>query len=139
MAAQPLNILKYLGLPLLVLLFLLVCKIKKLFAFKDLVVIVPIMMYLPLFFVAFKGWLAVRYLSPIIPLVAVLVSKLFIPGTPSMANKWLRQLVLFLCLIQFVFTLGFVYLNRQVTPQEREAINYIKENTPPDVKNVDSR
>jgi len=68
MAAQPLNILKYLGVSLLLLLLLLAVNFRKLFLTKDLIVILPIIIYIPLFFIAFKGWLAVRYLSPIIPL-----------------------------------------------------------------------
>ena len=164
--AQPLNILKYLGLSLPLLLLLLAINLRKLSLIKDLIVFLPIAIYLPLFFIAFKGWLAVRYLSPIIPLAVVLVSKLFTPlerrpphlcrdakcnkfeqGSkllpnlltgftqleedslcPSRLSKRLRQVVLLLCLLQFASTLLFVYMKRQVSPGEREAINYIKSN-----------
>ena len=144
MAAQPLNIPKYLGVSLLLLLLLLAVNFRKLFLTRDLIVILPVIIYLPLFFIAFKGWLAVRYLSPIIPLTVVWVSKLFTPlegsafqlRSPFLPgnNKLLRQVIFILCLLQFTSTLVFVYMNRQVSLGEREAINYIKNNIPLDAR-----
>jgi len=138
MAAQPLNILKYLGVALLLLILLYVVNLKQLFAVKDLLLILPIATYLPLFFVAFKGWLAARYLSPIVPLVAVLVSPLLSSSDVSPFSSTtvlrLRQVVLFLCLLQIASTLVLVYMDRQVSSGEREAINYIKRAIPHDAR-----
>ena len=133
---EPLDIPRYLGLVLLLLLLLLIVNLRKLFVIKDLILLLPIITYIPLFFIAFKGWLAIRYLSPIIPLAVVLVSKLFTPlpdhHAPSRISKWLRQVIFILCLLQFISTLVFVYMKRQVSPREREAINYIRSYIPPD-------
>ncbi len=132
MINQPLNVPKYLGIPLLLLLLLFIVNIRRLFEIKDLILILPIIIYLPLFLIILKESLGVRYLAPILPLAVVLVSKLFLPREyspqPYWANKGLRQLVLFLCILQFVSTLVFVYMSRQISPAERNAIQYIKNN-----------
>jgi hypothetical protein len=132
---EPLDIPRYLGVVLLLLLLLAMLNFRKLYERKDLALLLPILLYLPLYLVAFKGWLSVRYISPIIPLAVVLVSKLFAEHrTNPRTFQWLRPLVFVLCLLQFFSTLVFVYVKRQVTPAERDAIEFIKREVPPDAR-----
>jgi hypothetical protein len=132
---EPLDIPRYLGAVLLLLMLLFIVNFRKLYERTDLILLLPMLVYFPLYLIAFKGWLSVRYMSPIIPLAVVLVSKLFMPvpddhprGRPS---RWLRRVIFFLCLLQFFATLAFVYANRQVSPGERKAMAYIQSSLPP--------
>ncbi len=116
------NILKYMGIPMFCLGLFYLVNIKKLLSRKETILLIPFFLYLFLFFIAFKGWLAMRLLSPIFPLVAVLVSKAFI----LLKNKILKYLIFVLCAVQFFGMLAFVFTQRKLSVDERLAFDYIK-------------
>ena len=120
------NIPNYLGLSLLVLLAIYIFKFRKMFKKQDLLLALPIIIYLPLYAIFFKGWWAVRYLSPIIPLLAILVSKTFTAGKHK---RW-GYLIIALCLVQFAAALVYVVNERRITPDEKEAFDFIKKEIP---------
>ena len=123
---RPSNILKYLGLCLLILLGIYLFGFRRLYQRQDLILALPIIVYLPLYAMFFKGWWAVRYLSPIVPLLAILASKTFTAGK----KKRLGYLIIALCLAQFAAALGNVSNERRITADEKEAIAFIKKEIP---------
>ena len=128
--AKPVNVPKYLGLvfPLLVIPGLI--NFRKLIASKDLILLAPIFIYLPLYAIVFGGWLGIgmRWLSPIIPLMVILTAKVF----TFVRNKRLKCVVFVLCAVQFLSVLLFVYDQRQLNLSEREALSYIRDKIPTD-------
>lgn len=116
------NIPQYLGVSLSFLLLLFLTNVKKIFSSKDLILIFPIFIYLIFFFGLFREWAAARLLSPIVPLLAILASKVFI----SLKSDKLKYLIYGLCALQFIGVLIFVYTQRKLTPDEIKAFDYLK-------------
>jgi 4-amino-4-deoxy-L-arabinose transferase-like glycosyltransferase len=129
-AYQVTNILKYLGagLPLLLLMYLI--HVRKYFFHKDLILISSVCIYTVIYFCLFREWAAVRLLSPIFPLLAVLASKTFI----YLKSNKLKYLICVLCFLQFAGVLIYVCKDRKSTPDEIQAYDYLKKDVP-----VDSR
>jgi hypothetical protein len=116
------NIVKYMGIVLVCLVIAYFISIKQAFSHKDAVLLLPICIYILLWFIVFKGWLAARLLSPIVPMIAILASKVFI----LQKNKKVKYLILGLCAAQFLGALIFVCMQRKFTEGEYKAFNYVK-------------
>lgn len=119
---NPSDMVRYLGivLPLFVILYFVMRKRER----KDIYFWVLIGSYIVGYLWIF-GVSDIRYLLPVIPLVVILASKVFV----SLNKKW-RVLLLVLLLFQFVAALFYVTERRQITPEIREGFSYIRENVP---------
>jgi len=127
---KPINIPKYLGLCLLVLLGIYFFRFRRLYQKQDLLLAFPVIVYLPLYAIFFKNAWAMRYLGPILPLVAILAAKVF---TTDKGKKF-SHLIIGLCLLQFVATLVYVSINRTIKPGEREMLDYSREEVSADAR-----
>lgn len=121
---NPTDVVKYLGVAFLILMFLYF--IKRRFEKKDFWLWAPIVSYI-IFYVFFFGLNSdIRYLSPVIPLLCIFISKAFI----SIKNSSLKKFIIGLCIIQLVSTCIYVYSKRQLSEEEKQAFQYVKENIP---------
>ena len=68
----------------------------------------------------------IRYLLPIAPFLSIIASK----AISSWDKKWVKGLICLVCMAQFLSVLVFVYFHRRIPPEIKEAIHYIKKNTP---------
>jgi hypothetical protein len=123
---KPSNIPKYLGLSLILLLAAYLFGIRRFYEKQDFLLLLPIIVYFPLYILFFKGWWGLRYLAPVLPLVAILASKPF----AAAKQKRLGYMAIALCLIQFAAVWGFVISERRITPEEKAAFGYIKSEIP---------
>ena len=121
---NPLDIVRYLGivLPVFLILYFVMRKRER----KDRYFWVLIASYMVGYLWIF-GASDIRYVLPIVPLIAILASKVFVS-----ANRILRVILLLLLFIQSVAALFYVTERRQITPEIREGFSYIGENIPPD-------
>lgn len=128
---NPENLLKYLGIPLwlgVVLYFL-----KKKPELRDGLFLIVILGYLPLYFHFFRGFLAVRYLLPVVPVISLLSAK----GLLHLREKQVRFKTLALIILfsgQFLGALAYVRVKRTIPPGIRSAYEYVKQKTPPDAR-----
>lgn len=71
---------------------------------------------------------SIRYLVPILPMVAILASK----GLVTVKRKWFVNIIFALCILQMLISTLYVYQARKPSPLLIEAYNYIRLNTPPE-------
>jgi 4-amino-4-deoxy-L-arabinose transferase-like glycosyltransferase len=128
---DPVSIVKYLGLCLPWLLALYMAGFRKRFHRNDGLLLAIIILYLVLYVLVFRRFLIVRYLSPVLPLTAVLAGKVL---STLQHRKWLRYLVWGFCGVQFLSALLFVYNQRQITFPEEEMLNYIESEVSSDAR-----
>jgi 4-amino-4-deoxy-L-arabinose transferase-like glycosyltransferase len=121
----PENLVKFLGICLPFLLILSI--VRNRYEKKDAWLLLPSFSYMPFYFFFFKDYWAVRYLSPILPLLAIFVAKGLVKGS---LNRHLRIAVILACFAQLLVTLGYVYSERSVTLLEKEALTYINSHVP---------
>jgi len=100
---QPLNIVKYLGIVMLFSIGLYI--LNKKYSKKDSFLLISIFAYLILFLYFFRHGLIIRYLSPILPMLAVISSL----GIASLKTKWLRNALIIMLFVQFVGSTYYVY------------------------------
>lgn len=122
---QPWNLVLYFGVPILIGLVLYLT--KRLWQRDDMVLWLPVIVYLLFFPVLFRYSLPVRNLSPILPALSILAAK----GIASLNWNKLRAAFAFLCLFQFLATAGNVYVRRQAPQGIREAFGFVGSHTPP--------
>ena len=118
------DVTKYFGASLLLLLILYL--IKRNFLRRDYLLWVPTLFYFLFFIFFFNIDADVRYLLPISPFLSVIASRAISSGE----KKPLKIFILILCCAQFLGVLVYVYFHRRIPPEIREAIHYIKGNTP---------
>ncbi len=123
---NPIDIIKYLGIVLLIALALYV--IYKRYEKKDLKLWVPILCYFLFFCYIFNPGSDIRYIIPIVPFLVVLSSKVI----ECFKVKWLSYIIIFLCFSQFIGTVLFVRINRQIPKEIEEGFAYLKNNTSDD-------
>lgn len=123
------NLPKYLGMMFPFLLIFYLFKIKVNFEQQDLILLVPILIYISLMLVSFKGWLGYRYIAPILPFAAILSAK----ALSRFAKKYLVLIVL-VCCFQFLFTLLYVAKERKISYSEKQEIEFIKKEISADSK-----
>jgi 4-amino-4-deoxy-L-arabinose transferase-like glycosyltransferase len=116
---------KYLG---IIFPFLFIWKIITIFKYKnyqekEIFIWAPVVIYIPLYLIAFQGWWEIRYLSPILPLLCIVSA-----DSLRYIKKTHTNVIISLAgLIMFAATVSFTYIDRQVTPQEESAIEYVKQ------------
>ena len=115
---------KYFGVSLL--LFLILYLIKRKFLKRDFLLWMPILFYFLFFIFFFNIDGDIRYLLPISPFLSVIASR----PISSWDKKPLKILILIICFAQFLSILVYVYSHRRIPPEIKEAIHYIKKNTP---------
>lgn len=119
---NPIDIIKYFGISFWIIFSYYF--INKTYKRKDLWLWVPTIIFMVFFLYFFKLKADVRYLLPIIPLVSIIVSQ----GFTSIKNKFIKNFIIVLCIIQVLSTGLYVYSKRQLSIEEKGAFRYIKEN-----------
>lgn len=115
---------KYFGL-LFPLLFL--WRIISIFKYKDFhkkefFLVIPILIYIPFYLIAFRGWWEIRYLSPIIPLLCI-----FSVRGIRYLKPWIRSIIVVVGLMMFLSTIVFTYIERRITLPEKGIMELIKQ------------
>jgi hypothetical protein len=119
-----LNIFRFLGIAFIGSLCLYV--LLKRFQKKDLFLLIPSIGYFLFFLVLFRKNPDVRYLLPIIPMLAILAAK----GMCLPNKSLIVKSVMTICIFQSLFTLGFVYRSRQVSKDIESSFDFIRGNIP---------
>jgi 4-amino-4-deoxy-L-arabinose transferase-like glycosyltransferase len=124
---NPIDIIKYFGLVLLILLaiYVLFRKYEK----KDVSIWLLVVSYYLAFCYIFYPGSDVRHILPVMPLLAVLASK---PVASLVNKRWLKILLVSLCFLQFASTILYVRGQRQIPKGIMEGFTYLRENTDPD-------
>jgi len=123
---NPIDLIKYLGLVFLFLLLFHIFRFRR-WERKDLSLWVPVISYLILFLIFFGVRSDLRYLVPILPFLAVLITPSFL----SLRRSW-RWVLIGVCILQFASTSFYVHQKRQLSPGIKEAFEYIRNNVPKD-------
>ena len=121
---DPVDIVKYLGLALIVSMVLYLALRK--FRAKDLFLWAPAACYILIFFYFFRLGADIRYLCPVVPFLCLIGGK----ALAGLDRKFVKSCVVGICVLQFIMTCGYVYAKRQLPPQEQEAFQYIRQNIP---------
>lgn len=122
---RPVNIFKFLGVCLPILLF--VALLRNRYEKRDWWLLLPCFTYLIFYLYFFKADLAVRYLSPIIPLLGIFAAKVLVENS---ARRYMKTGVLLICIAQMLVVLGYVYPERRITPGEEAGLSYVNSHIP---------
>jgi len=125
---NPLDIVKYFGIFLLITLVIYI--MFKLYEKKDLILWGVIICYFLFFCYMFHPGSDIRYLLPIVPLLAILSSKSIVKYVNL---RWLKTLFIIFCLLQFISTVLVVRARRQIPEGIEEGFAYLRNETAPDV------
>ena len=125
---NPLDVVKYFGVVLLIALVIYI--LFRIYEKRDLVMWLPVVCYFFFFCYIFHPASDIRYLLPILPLFAILSSKVIV----KYSDKRLPaiMLVCFLCFLQFSGTLIYLREKRQVAKGIDEGFAYLRQNTATD-------
>ena len=123
---DPVDIVKYLGIVLLVL--CLSYFIRRTFKRNDIRLWIPIIGYMVVFFFFFGLRADIRYLTPIVPLLSIIAARYFV----SVKRPFFRNCIVGICVLQLISCCGYVYARRQITREETQAFKYISENVQDD-------
>ncbi len=118
------DLIKYLGVVFLFLLLLHIFRFRR-WERKDLGLWVPVISYLIVFLIVFGVQSDLRYLVPVFPFLAVLVTPSFL----SLRRSW-RWVLIGVCILQFASTSFYVHQKRQISPGLMEGFEFIKNNVP---------
>jgi 4-amino-4-deoxy-L-arabinose transferase-like glycosyltransferase len=121
---NPVDIVKYLGIVLLT--TLVIYALFKIYEKKDLILWGPVICYFLFFCYMFHPSSDIRYLLPIMPLLAILSSKVIVN---YWNKKWLKISLVFLCLLQFSSAVLYVRAKRQISKGIEEGFAYLRYNT----------
>jgi len=124
---NPVDIVKYFGVVLLIALVIYV--LFRIYEKKDLILWIPIICYFFFFCYIFFPGSDIRYLLPILPLLAILSSKVIVKYCNK---KWLNVPLIILCLLQFGSTVVYVRAKRQIPKGIVEGFAYLRDDTAPD-------
>jgi 4-amino-4-deoxy-L-arabinose transferase-like glycosyltransferase len=123
--SNPIDLVKYLGLALLFLVFLHLFRFRR-WDRKDIIFCIPMISYLISFIILFGLNSDIRYLLPILPFLIVLVT----PSYLFLGRKW-RFIIMSVCVLQFLSTTYYVHQKRLISPELKEGFEYIRKNVPP--------
>ncbi|MHC4544012.1 MAG: ArnT family glycosyltransferase [Planctomycetota bacterium] len=124
---KPVDIVKYFGVVLLIALVIYV--LFRIYEKKDLILWIPVICYFFFFCYIFFPGSDIRYLLPVVPLFAILSSKVIVKYCNK---KWLNVPLIILCLLQFGSTFLYVRAKRQIPKGIAEGFAYLRSNTAPD-------
>ena len=118
------DIIKYFGIPFLILLFyyLFLRKYEK----KDILVITVLVGYGIFYFTFFGVESDIRYVLPIIPFVSILLGKSFY----KLGSRSLKKILILGCALQIILVSFYVNQERTVTTPIKEGYEYIRSNIP---------
>jgi len=125
--SNPVDIVQYLGIVLLITLAIYV--LFRIYEKKDLILWLPVICYFLFFCYIFFPGSDIRYLLPILPLLAILSSKAI---AKYVNKKWLNISLIILCLLQFSSTVLYVRAKRQIPKGIKEGFAYLRDDTSPD-------
>lgn len=130
---DPLSMPTYLGIPLLLLLpGYFVFRRRK---FRDLILLLPVVLYFVEYLYFFRGQWAVRYLAPIFGLLSVLSAAGLQDIRARLGSRPARAMLLILgvvCVLQYAGAIAKIITARQVSGEIREAYQYIAREAPED-------
>lgn len=130
---DPLSMPTYLGIPLLLLLpGYFVFHRRK---FRDLILLLPVVLYFVEYLYFFRGQWAVRYLAPIFGLLSVLSAAGLQDIRARLGSRPARAMLLILgvvCVLQYGGAIAKITTTRQVSGEIREAYQYIAREAPED-------
>ncbi|UCF57601.1 MAG: glycosyltransferase family 39 protein [Deltaproteobacteria bacterium] len=121
---NPIDLIKYFGLPFLFLLFFYLFFMRR-WDRKSATLWVPVISYLIPFIIIFGVKTDIRYLIPILPFLILLS----IESVLSLGKRW-RFVMISVCILQFVSTTYYVHQKRQISPEVKEGFEYIKKKVP---------
>ena len=121
------DIVKYFGIVLLTALVIYV--LFKLYEKKDLILWLPVIFYFLFYCYLFHPNSDIRYLLPIVPLLAVLSSKVIVN---YLSKRWLKISLLCICMLQLGATAFHVRTQRQIPKGIKEGFTYLRNETAPD-------
>jgi hypothetical protein len=121
---NPLDLVKYFGFAILFL-FIFQFFSKNKWNRKSLIYVVPIVSYLLSYLFVFGTNSDIRYLIPILPLLAVLI-------TPSFFSlgKPLRVIFIGVCILQFLGATYYVHRERRLLPEVKNGLDYVRDHVP---------
>jgi len=119
---NPLDIVKYFGIPFLILLGFFLIHIKK-WDKKYNIILVPVVSYFLFFYIIFGINSDIRYLIPIVPFLVLMVVPSMLPF-----KKPFMVCIISACILQFIATTWYVHTKRQIPFEINEVFNYIREN-----------
>ncbi|HUL21098.1 MAG TPA: glycosyltransferase family 39 protein [Thermodesulfobacteriota bacterium] len=122
--SNPEDLAKYLGFTFLFLLLIHFVRLRR-WNKRDAIFWIPVVSYLIPFLIVFGTGSDIRYLIPILPFLAVLITPTFF----SLGKVW-RFAVIGVCVLQIAGTSYYVHQRRQIPPGVREGLEYIRENVP---------
>ncbi|MCK4828299.1 glycosyltransferase family 39 protein, partial [bacterium] len=125
--SDPVDIVKYFGIVLLI--TLAIYALFKIYEKKDLMLWLPVICYFLFFCYIFHPASDIRYLLPVVPLLAILSSKAIVYYWDK---KWLKISLIILCLLQFSSSVLYVRCKRQIPKGIAEGFAYLRGNTAPD-------
>jgi 4-amino-4-deoxy-L-arabinose transferase-like glycosyltransferase len=124
---NPVDIVKYFGIVLLIALVIYI--LLKIYEKRDLMIWLPVVCYFFFFCYIFHPGSDIRYLLPMMPLLAILSSKVMVK---YLNKRWLIMLFVLLCFLQFSGAVLYVRAERQVPKGIDEGFTYLRENTAKD-------
>ena len=119
---NPTDLVKYFGLAFLGVFLFHLFRVKR-WDRKDAIFWVPVISYLAVFLIVFGIESDIRYLLPVLPLLAVLITPSFL----TLGRRW-HIIIIGICLLQFAGTSYYVHQRRQISTEVREGFEYIRNN-----------
>jgi hypothetical protein len=119
---NPTDLVKYFGLAFLCVFFFHLFCVKR-WNRKDAILWVPVISYLAVFLFIFGIQSDIRYLIPVLPYLAVLVT----PSFFTLRKLW-RLIIIGICILQFAGTSYYVHQRRQISTEVKEGFEYIRKN-----------
>jgi 4-amino-4-deoxy-L-arabinose transferase-like glycosyltransferase len=125
---NPLDIIKYLGIVVLTLLFFYFIKglFRKGKTETKAFIWGMVGSYLIFFLCIFGFNSDIRYLFPIVPLLSILASR----AVSSFQKKWINILIIAVCIIQFGSTLVYVHRQRHMPEEIKQGFSFIRTSLP---------
>jgi 4-amino-4-deoxy-L-arabinose transferase-like glycosyltransferase len=119
---NPADLVKYFGLAFLCVFFFHLFRVKR-WNRKDAVLWVPVISYLMVFLFLFGIGSDIRYLLPVLPYLAVLITPSFL----TLRKLW-HFIIIGICILQFAGTSYYVHQRRQISTEVKEGFEYIRKN-----------
>jgi 4-amino-4-deoxy-L-arabinose transferase-like glycosyltransferase len=119
---DPADLVKYFGLAFLGVFFFYLFGVKR-WNRKDAFLWVPVISYLMVFLFLFGIGSDIRYLLPVLPYLAVLITPSFL----TLRKLW-HLIIIGICILQFAGTSYYVHQRRQISTEVKEGFEYIRKN-----------
>ena len=121
---NPVDIVRFLGLGLLVCLFIHIISFKR-WSGKGIVFWIPVFSYLIAFFLLFGFNSDLRYIMPVVPFLAILCVE-----SPILSQKRWIWMIVGVCILQFFSTTFYVYQRRLIPSEIKESYEFVRMHLP---------